>query len=99
MRDNKFIDDRTYAIAVESPVKVVFGRAESSDAPYFVDLVSLTISKNVSRVPIFSNSPRASTLRFDLDLQRFANEAVAAGMKEVDAAVHRNSRDSSMRRL
>jgi len=91
MRENKFIDDRTYALAVESPVKVVFGQAESSDAPYFVDLVNDAIEKRFPGTDFQKESARIYTT-LDLDLQRFANEAVAAGMKEVDGIARKQKR-------
>jgi penicillin-binding protein 1B len=40
MRQNGFIGDREYAVAVETPLKLVSGPAESSDAPYFVDMLN-----------------------------------------------------------
>ena len=91
MRENKYIDDRTYALAVESPIKVVFGQAESSDAPYFVDLVNDNLEKRFPGIDFQQQSARIYTT-LDLDLQRFANEAVSVGMKEVDAAVHKQPR-------
>ena len=91
MRENKYIDDRTYALAVESPIKVVYGQAESSDAPYFVDLVNDALDKRFPGTDFQQQSARIYTT-LDLDLQRFANEAVSVGMKEVDAAVHRQPR-------
>ena len=45
MRQNGYIDDREYAVAVETPLKVVTGPAESSDAPYFVDLLNDDLEK------------------------------------------------------
>jgi penicillin-binding protein 1B len=45
MRQNGFITDREYALAVETPLKLVTGPAESSDAPYFVDLLNDDLEK------------------------------------------------------
>lgn len=91
MRDNKFIDDRTYALAVEAPLQVIVGQAESSDAPYFVDLVNDEIDKRFPNTDFQRESARIYTT-LDLDLQRFANEAVSAGMKEVDAQARKQKR-------
>jgi len=91
MRENKYIDDRTYALAVESPVKVVYGQAESSDAPYFVDLVNDDLEKHFPGTDFQQESARIYT-SLDLDLQRFANEAVSVGMKEVDAIARKQPR-------
>src|SRR5579862_7130718 len=95
MRENKFIDDRTYALAVESPVKVVSGQAESSDAPYFVDLVNDNLEKRFPGTDFQKESARIYTT-LDLDLQRFANEAVTIGMKEVDAIARKQKRFRSV---
>ena len=91
MRENKYIDDRTYALAVETPIKVVNGQAESSDAPYFVDLVNDALEKRFPGTDFQKESARIYTT-LDLDLQKFANEAVSAGMKEVDAIAHKQKR-------
>ena len=45
MRGNGFIDDREYALAIETPLKLVSGPAESSDAPYFVDMLNDDLEK------------------------------------------------------
>ena len=91
MRENKYIDDRTYALAVESPVKVVYGQAESSDAPYFVDLVNDALEKRFPGIDFQQQSARIYTT-LDLDLQKFANEAVSIGMKEVDGIARKQKR-------
>src|ERR1700735_1396751 len=36
MRANGFITDREYAVAIDTPLTLVTGPAQSSDAPYFV---------------------------------------------------------------
>jgi penicillin-binding protein 1B len=91
MRENKFIDDRTYALAVETPIKVVNGQAESSDAPYFVDLVNDNLEKRFPGTDFQKESARIYTT-LDLDLQKFANEAVSIGMKEVDTIARKQKR-------
>src|SRR2546423_9233305 len=40
MRQNGYLTDREYAVAIETPLKLSSSGAESSDAPYFVDLVN-----------------------------------------------------------
>ncbi len=91
MRDNKYIDDRNYALAVESPLKVVFGQAESKDAPYFVDLVNDDLEKRFPGTDFQKESARIYTT-LDLDLQKFANQAVAIGMKRVDDLARKRRR-------
>ena len=91
MRENKFIDDRAYALAVEAPLLVTSGPAESSDAPYFVDLVNETIDKRFPGTDFQQQAARIYTT-LDLDLQRFANEAVSSGMKLVDEQARHQKR-------
>jgi penicillin-binding protein 1B len=91
MRENKYIDDRTYALAVESPLKVQSGPAESKEAPYFVDLVNENLEKRFPATNFQQESARIYTT-LDLDLQKFANEAVAIGMKQVDAIARKQRR-------
>ena len=91
MRQNGYIGDRDYAIAVESPLVVVTGPAESSDAPYFVDLLDDDIERRFPGYDFQARSARIySTL--DLGLQKAANEAVAIGMKQVDEIVRKQKR-------
>ena len=91
MRENKYIDDRTYAMAVESPLKVQFGQAESKEAPYFVDLVNEDLEKRFPGTNFQQESARIYTT-IDLDLQKFANEAVGIGMKQVDEIARKQRR-------
>ena len=91
MREYGYIDDRTYGVAVETPIKLVIGQAESSDAPYFVDLVNDDLEKRFPNMDFQQQSARIYTT-LDLDLQRFANQAVSIGMKEVDDAAHKLKR-------
>ncbi|MGA2712097.1 MAG: PBP1A family penicillin-binding protein [Bryobacteraceae bacterium] len=91
MRQNGFITDREYAVAVETPLKLVSGPAESSDAPYFVDLLNDDIEKRFPGYDFQARSARIYTT-LDLDLQKAANEAVAIGMKQVDDIVRKQKR-------
>ncbi len=91
MREYGYIDDRTYGLAVETPLTLVNGPAESSDAPYFVDLVNEDLDKRFPTTDFQQQSARIYT-SLDLDLQRFANEAVANSMKDVDALARKQKR-------
>jgi penicillin-binding protein 1B len=91
MRDNKFISDRDYAVATEAPLKVVTGPSESSDAPYFVDLINDELERRFPSHDFQANSDRIYTT-LDLNLQRAANEAVSIGMKLVDEQVKKQKR-------
>jgi penicillin-binding protein 1B len=91
MRQNGYIDDRDYAVASETPLKVQNGASESSDAPYFVDLLNEDLDK---RFPGYDFQAHADKIysTLDLDLQRAANEAVAIGMKQVDDIARKQKR-------
>jgi penicillin-binding protein 1B len=91
MRENKYIDDRTYALSVESPLKVQSGPAESKEAPFFVDLVNENLERRFPATNFQQESARIYTT-LDLDLQKFANEAVAIGMKQVDEIARKQRR-------
>jgi penicillin-binding protein 1B len=91
MRDDKFISDRDYAVASEAPLKVVSGPSESSDAPYFVDLINDELERRFPNHDFQANSDRIYTT-LDLNLQRAANEAVSIGMKLVDEQVKKQKR-------
>jgi penicillin-binding protein 1B len=91
MRQEKYIDDRAYGLAVESPLIVKNGPAESSDAPFFVDLVNDDLEKRFPGIDFQQQSARIYTT-LDLDLQKAANEAVASGMKQVDDIARKQKR-------
>ncbi len=91
MRDDKFITDRDYALATQTPVKVVSGAAESSAAPYFVDLINDELERRVPDHDFQANSDRIYTT-LDLNLQRAANEAVSIGIRQVDELVKKQKR-------
>ena len=91
MRQNGFVTDREYALAVETPLTLVSGPAESSEAPYFVDLLNDDLEKRFPGYDFQAHSDKIYTT-LDLDLQKSANEAVAIGMKQVDDLVHKQKR-------
>ena len=78
-------------MAVEAPLKLVTGPAESSDAPYFVDLLNDDLEKRFPGYDFQARSDKIYTT-LDLDLQKAANEAVAIGMKQVDDIVRKQKR-------
>ncbi|WP_321475001.1 PBP1A family penicillin-binding protein [uncultured Paludibaculum sp.] len=83
MRENGFITDLQYIEAAKAPIKVMEGGAESTDAPYFVDLVNDDLQENFSDIDFQTSSYRIYTT-LDMKLQRDAVEAVNLGMAEVD---------------
>ena len=91
MRQDGYIDDRTYALAAETPLGLMNGAAESSDAPFFVDLVNDDLDKRFPGTDFQQQSARIYTT-LDLDLQKAANEAVTIGMKQVDDIARKQKR-------
>lgn len=83
MRENGYITDRQYGEAIEAAVTVAPGGSESTEAPYFVDLVNDELQENFADYDFQVNSYSVYTT-LDLNLQREAVEAVRIGMKEVD---------------
>ena len=91
MRDNGYLTDAEYGKAVKSPLNLVQGGVESSDAPYFVDLVNDRLQDQFANIDFQSSSYRVYTT-LDMKLQRDAVAAVQAGMKEVDEQLARRKR-------
>ncbi len=91
MRQNGYVNDRDYALAVDSPLSVVKGTAQSVEAPYFVDMVDDAMQTRFQDADLQSNAFRIYT-SIDLRLQREASEAIRLGMAEVDAQIKRQRR-------
>jgi penicillin-binding protein 1B len=83
MRENDFITEHQYQEAVATPLQVNHGEVESSDAPYFVDLVNDELQSRFQDRDFYTNSSRVYTT-LDLELQHDAVEAVRAGILETD---------------
>jgi len=86
MRENDYISEDEYQRAVISPLVMAKQGPESTDAPYFVDLVNDTL---LDKFPDYnfqaSNFHVYTTL--DMNLQRDAAEAVRIGMEEADSRI------------
>jgi penicillin-binding protein 1B len=91
MRQNGHITAAEYDAAVQAPVEVAQGGIESTDAPYFVDLVNNELQRELQDHDFQSTSYRVYTT-LDMDLQRDAAEAVRLGMQEVDTLLKRQAR-------
>jgi penicillin-binding protein 1B len=91
MRENDFISDREYAVAAAEPLVVARAGSESTDAPYFVDLVNNSLLDQFQEHDFQNNSYRVYTT-LDLNLQRDASEAVRIGMKEVDELIRKRTK-------
>ena len=83
MRENNFITPSQYQEAAATPLQVNHGEVESSDAPYFVDLVNDELQSRFQDRDFYTNSNRVYTT-LDLELQHDAVEAVRAGLPETD---------------
>lgn len=91
MRDNGYISERAYLEASNAPIKLAEGGIESTDAPYFVDLVYDELQDQFQEYDFQSSTYRIYTT-LDMKLQRDAVEAVQTGMKEVDALLAKKKR-------
>ena len=94
MEENKYISEVEFEKAEEAPLGLVRqGSLESTDAPYFVDLVNDTLQDKFADYNFQSNTYRIYTT-LDMNLQRDAAEAVRIGMEEADKLIkHRKRRD------
>ncbi len=91
MRQNGYATDREYAVASDSPLHVVQGASESSDAPYFVDLLNDELQNRFKDYDFQSQAYRIYT-SLDMQLQHAANEAVRLGMQHVDEQLRKQKR-------
>ncbi len=77
--------------AVKAPLGVAPGGSESTDAPYFVDLISDQLQARFAQKDLVTQVFRVYTT-LDLNLQRAAVEAVRVGMPLVDDQIKRQRR-------
>jgi len=91
MRQNGFITDRQYAVESEAPLGVVGGGLESTEAPYFVDLVNDEVSRMFQDRDFQASTYRIYTT-LDLNLQRAAGEAIRIGIQGVDELLKKQRR-------
>lgn len=91
MRENGQITQREYEDAAASPMKVTHDNAESTDAPFFVDLVNQTLQNRFADRDFQTNSYRVYTT-LDMNLQRDAVAAVREGIKETDTQWRRRNK-------
>jgi len=91
MYEDGFISQPQFEDAAASPLKVTREEAESSDAPYFVDLVNDTLQTQFEGRDFLNKSYRVYTT-LDMNLQRDAVTAVREGIQETDAAWKRRNK-------
>jgi penicillin-binding protein 1B len=83
MRENGQITQRELEDALAADLHVTHEAAESTDAPFFVDLVNQTLQDRFQDRDFQANSYRVYTT-LDMNLQRDAVAAVREGIKETD---------------
>ena len=91
MLEDGFITQRQYEDAIIAPLNVTHEEAESSDAPYFVDLVNDTLQTQFEGHDFLNKSYKVYTT-LDMNLQRDAVEAVLEGIVETDAQWKRRNK-------
>ncbi len=91
MHENGYLTQQEYEDAAASPLHVVQGAAESTDAPFFVDLVDETLQNRFQDYDFQNNSFRVYTT-LDMTLQRDAVEAVRIGIQETDTQWKKRSK-------
>ncbi len=92
MLEAGFINQEQYEEASASPLKVTRESAESSEAPYFVDLVNDNLQSRFEDRDFQTNSYKVYTT-LDMNLQRDAVEAVRIGIQETDAQWKRRAKN------
>jgi penicillin-binding protein 1B len=91
MLQNGAITKEQYEEAVKQPLGVSAGGAESSDAPYFVDMVNDQLQGRFAANDLVTQVYRVYTT-LDMRLQRAAVEAVRYGMPLVDEQIQKQRR-------
>jgi len=91
MRANGYISDREYALSADKPLVLAPAEAESSEAPYYVDMVNDELNLRFEDYDFKGQADRIYTA-LDLNLQRAAGEAIRMGMQEVDDQIKRQRR-------
>jgi penicillin-binding protein 1B len=91
MKDNGYITQSQYEAAAASPLTVTKGGSESTDAPYFVDVVNQRLQDDFQDRD-FNDTGYKIYTTLDLQLQHDAVEAVAAGYQELEKTIRRRTR-------
>ncbi len=86
MKDNGYITPAQAEQASAAPMVVARQGIESADAPYFVDMVNERLSEDFNERDFQDTGYRVYTT-IDMDLQHDAAEAIAMGMKELEALI------------
>jgi len=86
MRENNYLSEAEYEGAVAEPMALARQGMESTEAPYFVDLVNDALLEKFPDYNFQSNTYRVYTT-LDPNLQHDAAEAVRIGMEEADKRI------------
>jgi penicillin-binding protein 1B len=88
MQESGFVDEATAEAAIAQPVRVVSASLDSSDAPYFVDLVKQQLSERYDAKDLATQNLSVYT-SLDLSLQSQAQTVLREGLAKVDKMVRR----------
>jgi penicillin-binding protein 1B len=91
MRENGFVGDQQFAEALRAPLKVTKEAVETSDAPYFVDLINSSLQSRFKDYDFQGDSYRVYTT-LDMNLQHDAVEAIRLGIGETDTQWKRRNK-------
>ncbi len=91
MRSNHMITDEQYRNAIGEPVRVVRDSLSEARAPWFLDLVNDEMQDRTAGAASDEESIRSVYSTIDLNLQHAADEAVEAGMQNVDQLLAKSS--------
>jgi penicillin-binding protein 1B len=86
MRENGYLTDADYRVAVSSPVKLNSEQADSPQIQYFVDLA---IDELQNRLDDREKQVQSIYTTLDPELQAAAEQAVTEGIREVDQQLKR----------
>jgi len=86
MRQNGYIHESEYRAAVDTPLGIAPASAQSSGAPYFIDLAEDELQRELG-----DQEADEVYTTLDLDLQNAAAEAVRVGMQSVDALLKKKA--------
>lgn len=89
------IGEAEFKDAVQQPVKVAIGNIESSDAPYFIDLVNSELQERFHSDELTTQDFSVYTT-LDTKLQQAAVDAIREGMEEVDEKISKQRRFKGM---
>jgi penicillin-binding protein 1B len=90
MLDAGFVDAATSEAAIAQPIRVESTSLDSSDAPYFVDLVKQQLSERYDTKDLATQNLSVQT-SLDLSLQRLAQDVLRDGLTKVDKMIRRKN--------